>query len=460
MRARFLIGLASVLLLACAEITEPGTVVSLSVAPVFGNNAAFADDANRLKLTIEREDSAGVFTQVAQLFVDIDPVTGEADTAVSVVLLISPTRFRVVLEAIRSSDGAVLFSGVDTVSVGTGSTGGGAPIEIPVHYVGPTAARVVLTPGDTAVEAGSSFTFQAATYDAGENPVSVPVRYHLVERADSVLMTVERLTGAATVATGVEGEVDVYATTPDGAAADTARVLIGAVPVGVGIFPGFDGIGVDGTKQFDGSVVDALGNPLSVFPVQWTSRNPSVATVDQTGLVTGVAPGTTVIVVQAVDLPGPQFSDSALFVVPPDGNVIVSTFAVDSVRAFEAAGIGDTVEVAVTAFMYFTPSELLGSYNATLNWDTSVLSFIDVLPGDNFPAPEVNTTNVSTGELRFAQANANGTAGAAVLAKIRFLGQAAGTTQPTLTISEMSAAVTFTNLIDRITITDVTVTIQ
>ena len=60
----------------------------------------------------------------------------------------------------------------------------------------------------------------------------------------------------------MEGEVDVYATTPDGAAADTARVLIGAVPVGVGIFPGFDGIGVDGTKQFNGAVVDALGNPI------------------------------------------------------------------------------------------------------------------------------------------------------------------------------------------------------
>lgn len=233
--------------------------------------------------------------------------------------------------------------------------------------------------------------------------------------------------------------------------------MIGAVPVGVLATPGYANVGSGGTFQFGGAVVDALGNPLTVFPVQWTSRNASVATVDGTGLVTGVAPGTAVVFVESSDFASPQFADSVLVTVPTAGYVIVSSTADN--RGFETAGIGDTVVVDVTADMRFTPSELLGSYNATLNWDATVLSFIDVQPGD-FPQPEVNTANVASGELRFAQVNANGTAGAPVLARVRFEAQAAGTTQPTITITEMSAAITFTNLVNRVTVTNGTVTIQ
>jgi len=456
-RARFLIALASVVLLACAEFADPGSFVSFIIAPNFGNNAVFADDADRLKITIEREDTQDEFTNVAEVFVDIDPVTGEADTAISVVMLVSPTRFRITVEAVRSSDGSVLFAGVDTVLIGTANTATGAPVEIPVSYVGPTASTLVLAPGDTAVEGGTSFTFRAATFDASGNTVGVPVRYYLVNPGDSVLLTVDRLSGMTTAAADAEGEADVYATTPDSLAADTARVLIGAVPVGVLVAPGYANVETGATFQFTGSVIDALGNPLSIFPVQWTSRNASVATVDGTGLVTGVAPGMAVVLTEAADFSSPQFTDSALVTVLTAGYVVVSSTVDD--RGFETAGVGDTVVVDVTADMRFTPSELLGSYNATLTWDPAVLSFIDVQAGD-FSQPEVNTANTASGELRFAQVNANGTGGATVLARVRLLAQATGATQPTLTITEMSAAITFTNLIDRVTVTNGTVTIQ
>ncbi len=457
MRTRFLVALTSVLLLACTEFTDPGSFVSFLVTPVFGGYGAFADDADRLKVTIEREDAQDEFTKVAELFVDIDPVTGEADTAISVAMLVSPTRFRITVEAVRSSDGSVLFAGVDTVLISIANTTTGAPVEIPVSYVGPTAATLVLSPGDTVVEAGATFTFRSATLDASGNAVGVPVRYYLVNPADSVLLTVDRLSGVTTVVADAEGEAEVFAITPDSLAADTARVLIGTVPVGVRAAPGWANVGTGETFQFSGAVVGALGNPLPGFPVQWMSRSPSVASVDGTGLVTGVAPGTAVIFVESADFSSPQFTDSVLVTVPTAGHVIVSTTAGN--RGFETVGIGDTVVVDVTADMQFTPSELLGSYNATLTWDPGTLSFIDVLPGD-FPQPEVNTMNVSSGELRFAQANANGTSGATVLARVRFLAQATGTTQPALSISELSAAITFTNLVDRVTVTNGTVTIQ
>jgi hypothetical protein len=425
---------------------------------VFDANVVFADDADRLKLTIEREDTPGEFTQLLQVFVNIDPVTGEADTTLTVPLLQNPTWFRVRLEAIRSSDGAVLFSGIDTVNVSAGTTGEGTPVQIPVTYTGPTAASVVLAPSDTAVEEGSTFTFRASAFDQSGAPSSASIRYLLVRPADSVILRVNRLTGQAAAGATAQGEVRVYATVPDGAAADTSRVLVGAVPVGAAMSPGYANVGVGGSTSFTGAVVDALGNPLGIYPVQWMSRSPAVASVGATGTVTGVAPGTAVIFLSAPDFSGdPAFTDSALVVVPAAGGVVVSTTA--NQRAFVTGAVGDTIVVDVTADMTFTAGELLGSYNAVLNWDPAVLSFVDVQTGD-FPTPELNTNNVGSGELRFAQANANGTGGAVVIARVRLVAQAAGSSSAAVTISEMSAAQTFTNLINQVTVANGTVTIQ
>lgn len=50
-----------------------------------------------------------------------------------------------------------------------------------------------------------------------------------------------------------------------------------------------------GTLQLTATPEDAVGNPLSGHVVTWSSTNPSVATVSSTGLVAGVAPGSTTI---------------------------------------------------------------------------------------------------------------------------------------------------------------------
>jgi len=243
----------------------------------------------------------------------------------------------------------------------------------------------------------------------------------------------------------------------DSLLADTTRVLIGAVPAGVAISPGYENVGVGGTSQLTGAVVDAFGNPITIFPVNWTSRATGIATVNSSGLVTGVAAGSAVIVVDAPDFSGPTFTDSALVTVPVDGNVVVSTTS--NTRAFRTAAVGDTVVVDVAVDMRFSGGELLGSYNATLDWDPAVLSFIDVLPGA-FPAPAVNAATCPTGNLCFAQANAAGASGSIIVARVRFQALAGGATSPTVSISEMSAAVTFTDLMGVLTVTNGFVTIQ
>jgi hypothetical protein len=447
--------------IACGEwFAPPLSVARFDIAPDFGVNAAFADDADLLRVRVYR-DSAPAFETNPAIDDTLPIVDGEVRATINLPILQSPQRVLVRLDAVRSTDGLVLFSGADTAEVKekTGTGGGdGEGISIPVIWAGPKAARLVVSPSDTAVQAGATFQYQAAVFDSLELPLDIPVRYVLVNRADSTSLVVNRLTGAAAAAPGVQADVRVAAYTPDTLATDTMRVLIGAVPVGVRITPGYANVGVAGTTQLTGAVVDAIGNPLTVFGVTWTSRNPGVATVDATGLVTGVVADTVTIVAEAVGL---AFSDSVRVTVAMAGNVVVSTTS--GGRAFRMASVGAEVIVEVTADLRFTQGEtapeLLGSYNAVLTWNPAVLTFTDVQAGD-FPAPEVNPANAATGELRFAQANAAGAAGAVVLARIRFQAAAAGSAAPAVAITEMSAAVTFTNLIQNVTVTNGTVTVQ
>jgi hypothetical protein len=181
-----------------------------------------------------------------------------------------------------------------------------------------------------------------------------------------------------------------------------------------------------------------------------------VATVNAgTGKVTAVASGTSVLVAS-----GSGFGDSVLVTVPTATHAVVS--ATSSGRAFRVARVGDTVVVDVAADMRFTPSEKLGSYNATLTWTPATLQFIDVQSG-GFAAPTVNSGSASSGQLRFSAADATGASGSVVVARVRLRALAAGTTGTTLTISEMSAtSPTFTNLFaaNRVTVTSGSVTVR
>jgi hypothetical protein len=432
--------------------------VRLDIVPQFDRTDGYAQtatDADSLRIWIVR-DSAGSFTDtIVRATVRIDPDSGTVNAAFTVVLLTSPQNFRIVLAAIRSSDGAVLFSGVSTVQVSAGpGTAGGQQVSIPVSYVGPRASRLVIAPRDTAVTAGSSFVLRATAYGNLDSVLDVRARFALVTPADSVKLQVNRLSGLVTTVANQTGSVLIYGYTPDTAATDTARVYLGAVPAAARVTPGFAGVVPSGAVQLTGQVVDASGNPVAGTTLAWLSRSPGVATVSATtGLVTGVAVGNAVVVGS-----GSGFSDSALVAVLPTTNVLVSSTS--GGRAFRAARVGDTVVVDITADMAFTPNERLGSYNARLQWDPAVLQFVGVV-NTTFAAPTVNADSVSAGKLRFASADAAGASGQVVVARVRLRALTTGTTSPALTISELSAASpTFTNLLSRVTVTSGFVTVR
>jgi hypothetical protein len=442
---------ATVSLGACIDLVDSGTQTGgIVLAPNFGVMAPFAADADRLHIVVQRL-SGGVPETVIDTNVTIDPVTGEAVVDLKVVLLQSPQDFIIILEAIRTSDGAILFQGVDTVGVVSGTQPTAS--DVPFAYVGPTGTRVEIAPKDTVIPTGGSIAYRATVYGASDAVVAEPVRFRLVNLADSLILRVDRLTGAAQSGT-IEGVVAVEAYTPSGLT-DGATALVGTRPEGVLITPGFANVQPTGSVQLTGAIVDAVGNPISGGGVTWLSRDSTIAAVNASGLVTGVAVGVTrVVAAGAVD---PTLQDSILVTVAPSGNVVVTSGGAG--RSFRAVNVGDTVTVDVAVDMRLTGSELLGSYNATLTWNAAALAYVDVQAG-GFPAPQVNTANTSTGELRFAQANPSGSSGNVVVARVRLRALASATVATAVTISELSAAVTFTNLINQVTVTNGTVTVR
>lgn len=436
---------------------SPSGAVRLAIVPVFDASGAFADNADQLHVVIQRTSDAFV---VKDTVLTIDPTTGAVDGNLSVVILSSPQQFTILLQAVRSADGAVLFSGQSVVSV---SSGGAAPstAQIPVAYTGPKGTQVRIAPRDTSVLAGAVFAFRASVTDAANLPVAAPVTYALVTPGDSVTLKVNRLTGAAVAAVGASGVVRVYASSPDNLR-DTTSVAVGTVaPPAVAalvVSPGLAAVAAGSTTPLTAAALDATGATVTGASVTWTSRTPAVATVNGSGVVAGVSTGTAVIVAQSGSV-----GDSTLVVVPVAGNVVASTTAGTGLRVFQTQKVGDTVVVTLTTDMRFTPSEKLGAYDATLTWGSSLLQFIDVQAGPVFAGPVVNSTAAASGTLQLSGADASSNAvGQVVIAKVRFKALAAGAATPTLVFKDMSGQLqggTSTVLDTRITVTNGTVTI-
>lgn len=465
MRLRWLAAVSLVGLAACGELLSPrARTVSFTIIPVFNTAAPYAAaaaTADSLRIIVLADSGGTLQHVVATATAAIDSV-GEVNTTISVPLLQSPSTFRIVLQALRSADGVIVFAGEDTVVVTAEvSGGGGQQVEIPIAYVGPRAARIVLTPADTALPTVGSFVYAVTAYDSlgAVIPGGVEVRFFLVDSvADAGKLTVNRLTGLVTSIAGQTGQVLVYGRTIDGLAADTARVFVGAVPTGIKFTPGHANLGVGDTLTITGQVVDLLGNPIAGGTVSWVSRSPSVATVNgTTGKVTAVSTGAAVLVAS-----GSVATDSMLVTVVPATNAVMEATSTD--RVFRAAHVGDTVVVEVTSDMRFTPTERLGSYLATLRWASATLQFIDVQSAD-FAAPVVNAFADS---VNFSAASASATPASlpavVKVARVRFKALAAGSTVMTLLVKELSSAVppTYTNLLqaNRVTVTSGSVTVR
>ena len=419
----------------------------LSIVPLIGigSGTVLLDDLDQLHVVVVPISSVGVPRgAVVDTTVPVD-AAGDATLTVPVVVIGRAQPFQVTLHGIRSSDGAVLYAGVDTVVV----SGGGAnpPVSVPVSYVGPcrigSGCIVTVAPQDSTLATGGSFALRISV-DSAQTPVTgVPVALTnltpglvLVAPDRTVTALLSPTGGAARVEAAIRG------------AADTLRVTVAPLtaPAAVLVNPGYltlTTLSPGNTAQLTAVVTDIAGKQLSPSLATWTSGAPNVATVSSTGLVTGVAPGSAIVATTA----GPGVADSLVVMV---GNAAILpgnplALPLTGGRSFGVAKIGQPVAIDVVVDLKAVATELLGSYDARLTWNAGVLRY-DSTQAGGFASPVVIPDTAAGGILRFNATNLLGATGLQTLAHVWFTATGPGPSNHVLSLPVLSAALTSLDL--------------
>ncbi|MGH7493508.1 MAG: FlgD immunoglobulin-like domain containing protein [bacterium] len=125
-----------------------------------------------------------------------------------------------------------------------------------------------------------------------------------------------------------------------------------------------------------------------------------------------------------------------------------------------ATGVPVTVDINID-LSQTSPAQLLGSFSGTLDWNTAVLSFVNHSGVKSGFTGVVGTNNTANGQLSFNGANAMGAGGKFNVLTCTFnaIGANGTSTALDLEFSAMAAALTFTNLIPLLSVTNGAVTI-
>jgi uncharacterized protein YjdB len=186
--------------------------------------------------------------------------------------------------AIIDANGLVTGVHAGTVTVTATSEGITGSAQVIVQL--PPAASVVVTPNPASVMTGGTVQLIATVRDADGNVLTNrAVSWH------SGNVVIAAVNGVGLVTGTLEGSTTVTATSEG--ITGSALVIVQPPPVdSVVVMPNPASVTTGGTVQLTATVRDADGNALIGRAVSWQSSNPSVATVDANGLVTGVTPGT------------------------------------------------------------------------------------------------------------------------------------------------------------------------
>jgi hypothetical protein len=169
------------------------------------------------------------------------------------------------------------------VSIGASLAFGG---QEPPKKEAPAIRTIEVTPARVEAQVGQQIKFTAIARDAEGKAVDVK---QLIWFAGPFDLAVADPAGNVTVFG--PGEVEVGAAIPGGGVG-RAKIIVKPQPVvSVEIAAPAGVLVVGGTLQLTPSARVANGNPRQDVSYAWSSSNPSVAAVDQTGLVTAIAPG-------------------------------------------------------------------------------------------------------------------------------------------------------------------------
>ena len=158
-------------------------------------------------------------------------------------------------------------------------------VEVPAPVVG----SIDIEPGAVTLETGHTQQVEAIVRDTDGNPMTADIVW---SSSDENVATVDQSglvtaisAGTATI-TGTVGSVSDNSTVT----VEEPAPVVGSIevaPLAVTLHPG-------NTQQYQAIVRDTRGNPMTA-EVVWTSSDESVATIDQSGLVTAISEGTAIL---------------------------------------------------------------------------------------------------------------------------------------------------------------------
>jgi len=172
-------------------------------------------------------------------------------------------------------------------------------------------ASVAVTPSTALVSEGNTIQLGATPQDAAGNALTG--RSITWSSSNTGVATVTQVGLVSGVA---QGSAMVTATSEgiSGTASITVdRVLVASVAV----TPSTALVSEGNTIQLGATPQDAAGNVLTGRSITWSSGNPAVATVTQTGVVTGIAPGTVTVAATSEGISGTASITVKLVLVAP-----------------------------------------------------------------------------------------------------------------------------------------------
>jgi hypothetical protein len=241
---------------------------------------------------------------------------------------------------------SVLSAGLG-VGVAAGCGGGGDSTGTPQ-----VVDTVIVTPADPTIAIAGTVQLTATPRDQNGDPVTgLTVNWSSQDAGVATVSSTGLVTG---VAAGTS-----FITATAGAGAGGTTVTVAAGPAGpldtIVVSPSAPSVAQGSTVQLTATPQDSQGITLTGVTITWASQAPSVATVSATGLVSGVAPGTSVVTASAQN----HTTSVTVTVTPPPGS---NTVSVDGSTTFqtmvgwEATAQAGQIECGPAAFAIYKNS--------------------------------------------------------------------------------------------------------
>jgi trimeric autotransporter adhesin len=200
------------------------------------------------------------------------------------------------------------------------------------------AGKVIITPSNDSIAIGASVTLSAKVVNAQGQVVPGATIFWNTSNAN-----IATVSSNGTVTSVDTGTVQIAASANGVSGIATVTVLPKPV-AGVVVTPPSQVIKVGQKFQFQAQPVDADGNPLSGRVITWSSSDATIASVDNTGLVTGVAVGPATITATSENKSGSAAvsvgaqTATTITVAPPSVSITVGQTSQLSATVKDASG--------------------------------------------------------------------------------------------------------------------------